>query len=301
MLTDGNKDLIQTGVQYPAGGPVTTPASFVNAIAGGKTADVISATIAPGSVGLFQVLLHLNPDLPTDPYSQLTIAQDIYVSNIVTLPIASDGGAAATALNATGSGASGCRRRDIVHYRASARQRFERVCERRQSVRAATRSRRAVSLRCTAPISLRRLAIPGFRVFDAALHAGRRDDDDGRRFRALVLRLTDSVQFSSSAVYAHGPGIDHADGHSGSVEDQLHGAAEALCAGAVYHQPGRHGTGFHVDRRHGFAGGAQRRIPGLASGEDRRIHLDLRNGSRRRVEPARSRRRSVPSTRWPTR
>ena len=32
-------------------------------------------------------------------------------------------------------------------------------------------------------------------------------------------------------------------------------------------------------------------FPGLASGEDRRIHLDLRNGSRRRVEPARSRRR----------
>ena len=120
VLTDGNKDLIQTGVQYPAGGPVTTPASFVNAIAGGKTADVISATIAPGSVGLFQVLLHLNPDLPTDPYSQLTIAQDIYVSNIVTLPIASDGGAAATALNATGSGRSACRRRDLVHYRASA-------------------------------------------------------------------------------------------------------------------------------------------------------------------------------------
>ena len=104
VLTDGNKDLIQTGVQYPAGGPVTTPASFVNAIAGGKTADVISATIAPGSVGLFQVLLHLNPDLPTDPFSQLTIAQDIYVSNIVTLPIV-NGGGAATPLNSGGSGA----------------------------------------------------------------------------------------------------------------------------------------------------------------------------------------------------
>jgi uncharacterized protein (TIGR03437 family) len=87
VLNDGNKDLIQTGIQYPAGGPVTTPASFVNAIAGGKTADVISATLLPGSVGLYQVLLHLNPDLPTDPFSQLTIAQDIYVSNIVTLPI----------------------------------------------------------------------------------------------------------------------------------------------------------------------------------------------------------------------
>jgi len=87
VLTEGNKDLIQTGFKYPTSGPVTTPASFVNSIVGGKTADVISATIQPGSVGVYQVLLHLNPDLPTDPYSQLTIAQDVYVSNIVTLPV----------------------------------------------------------------------------------------------------------------------------------------------------------------------------------------------------------------------
>jgi hypothetical protein len=87
VLTDGNKDLITTGVKYPNGGPVTSPASSVNSIAGGKTADVISATLMPGTVGLYQVLLHLNPDLPTDNFSQLTIAQDIYVSNIVTVPI----------------------------------------------------------------------------------------------------------------------------------------------------------------------------------------------------------------------
>ena len=87
VLNDANKGLIQTGIQYPAGGPVTTPASFMNSIAGGSTADVISATLLPGSVGLYQVLLHLNPSLSTDPYAQLTIAQDVYVSNIVTLPI----------------------------------------------------------------------------------------------------------------------------------------------------------------------------------------------------------------------
>ena len=48
---------------------------------------MISATLLQGTVGMYKVVLHLNPDLPTDPYSQLTIAQDIYVSNIVTLPI----------------------------------------------------------------------------------------------------------------------------------------------------------------------------------------------------------------------
>jgi hypothetical protein len=59
----------------------------MNAIAAGKTADVISATLLPGQVGMYKVLLHLNPDLTTDPIAQLTIAQDIYVSNIVVLPI----------------------------------------------------------------------------------------------------------------------------------------------------------------------------------------------------------------------
>jgi uncharacterized protein (TIGR03437 family) len=91
VLNDGNKDLIQTGIQYPLDGPVTAPPGdsdhFVNSTAGGSTADVITATLLPGSVGLYQVLLHLNPSLGTDPIAQLTIAQGLFVSNIVTLPI----------------------------------------------------------------------------------------------------------------------------------------------------------------------------------------------------------------------
>jgi uncharacterized protein (TIGR03437 family) len=87
VLTDSNKDLITTGYQWPVDGPVTSPQVAMNSIAGGKTADVIQAALQPGTVGLYKVLLHLNPDLPTDPLSQLTIAQDIYVSNIVTIPI----------------------------------------------------------------------------------------------------------------------------------------------------------------------------------------------------------------------
>jgi hypothetical protein len=86
-LSDTNKDLLQTGVAWPANGPVTAPASPMNAIAAGKTADVISATLVPGQVGMYKVLLHLNPDLPSDPIAQVTIAQDIYVSNIVVMPI----------------------------------------------------------------------------------------------------------------------------------------------------------------------------------------------------------------------
>ena len=87
VLTGDNQQYIVTGAQFPTDGPVTSPASPVNSIAGGKTADVISATLLPGSVGNFQVLLHLNPDATTDPYTQLTIAQDVYVSNVINLPV----------------------------------------------------------------------------------------------------------------------------------------------------------------------------------------------------------------------
>jgi hypothetical protein len=41
----------------------------------------------PGTVGVFEVVLELNSDLPTDPKTQLTIAQDVYVSNIVTFAV----------------------------------------------------------------------------------------------------------------------------------------------------------------------------------------------------------------------
>ncbi|HLK64878.1 MAG TPA: hypothetical protein VKU19_15655 [Bryobacteraceae bacterium] len=87
VLDDNNAPLIQTGVQYPQGGPVTTPGEFVSAIAGGSTADVISATLQPGTVGTFAVVLHLNSGLSSNPTTSLTIAQDIYVSKAITFPV----------------------------------------------------------------------------------------------------------------------------------------------------------------------------------------------------------------------
>ena len=40
-----------------------------------------------GEVGIFEVDLELNADLPTNPVTQCTIAQDVYVSNIITFPV----------------------------------------------------------------------------------------------------------------------------------------------------------------------------------------------------------------------
>jgi uncharacterized protein (TIGR03437 family) len=74
-----------TGIPYS--GPPTEPDSFVSSLAGGKTANVLEATLMPGAVGVYMVQLELNSSMPTDPLTQLTIAQDVYVSNIVTFPL----------------------------------------------------------------------------------------------------------------------------------------------------------------------------------------------------------------------
>jgi uncharacterized protein (TIGR03437 family) len=79
------KKAIHTGGKYH--GPVNTPNEFVSSLAGAKTANVIYATLMEGSIGLYEIQLELNTDIPTDPFTQLTIAQSFYVSNIVTFPV----------------------------------------------------------------------------------------------------------------------------------------------------------------------------------------------------------------------
>jgi uncharacterized protein (TIGR03437 family) len=91
VINETNSSLIATGVRYPIGGPPTVPTSdqFVSSIAGGSTADVLDATLMPGTVGTFQVDLHLNSGLTTNQFTALTIAQSTYVSNSVTIPVTS--------------------------------------------------------------------------------------------------------------------------------------------------------------------------------------------------------------------
>lgn len=69
------------------GEPLNDPVEFVSSLVGAKTANILSAGLMPGTVGLYQVVFELNSDLPTNPQTQMTIAQDIYVSNIVTFAV----------------------------------------------------------------------------------------------------------------------------------------------------------------------------------------------------------------------
>ncbi|MBZ5584354.1 MAG: hypothetical protein LAQ30_19505 [Acidobacteriia bacterium] len=90
-VTDENASFIVTGTKYPLNGPVTAPPdeNFMNAIAGGVTANVLQATLKPGTVGVFEVLLQLGLGVAGDMHTKLTIAQETFVSNVVTLPIVS--------------------------------------------------------------------------------------------------------------------------------------------------------------------------------------------------------------------
>jgi uncharacterized protein (TIGR03437 family) len=89
VLGDTVGSLLQTGVQWPGGQPETTPQEAVSSLAGGSTADVISATLVPGSVGTFKLKLHLNSSLSTNSAAPLTIAQSTFVSNVAHIPVAS--------------------------------------------------------------------------------------------------------------------------------------------------------------------------------------------------------------------
>ena len=59
----------------------------VSSLAAEKTASVEFVGLMPGFVGVFQVNLRLNSDLPDLPTAALTIAQRIFVSNVITFPI----------------------------------------------------------------------------------------------------------------------------------------------------------------------------------------------------------------------
>lgn len=77
---------LHTGQSYD-GPALNDAAASVSSLAGARTANVISASAVPGTIGLYKVVLELNSGVPTNPVTQLTIAQDIYVSNIVSIPV----------------------------------------------------------------------------------------------------------------------------------------------------------------------------------------------------------------------
>jgi uncharacterized protein (TIGR03437 family) len=77
----------QTGILYegPKQNAPTQPVD--NAEVGGSTANVLNAGLVPGMIGVYAVELQLSSSLPTNPLTQLFIAQNVFTSNICTIPV----------------------------------------------------------------------------------------------------------------------------------------------------------------------------------------------------------------------
>ena len=84
--------LLTTTEGVPYSGPtLNQPLETLSSLAGGSSANVLSGGLKPGFIGIYEVILELNSSLATNPAAQLTIAQYVYVSNIVTIPVVSRG------------------------------------------------------------------------------------------------------------------------------------------------------------------------------------------------------------------
>ena len=79
---------IVDGSKY-RGPEVNAPIGNVSALVGQASATVISASLAVGQIGVYQVVLEISSTVTPDPQSQATISQGFNTSNIVVVPIGS--------------------------------------------------------------------------------------------------------------------------------------------------------------------------------------------------------------------
>ena len=88
-LTD-NQSAIETGKPTAIGADAKVPLvadDFVSSQFGGRTAQVERVGLMEGSVGVYEVHLRTNTDLADNPATPLWIAQGLFISNAVTLPV----------------------------------------------------------------------------------------------------------------------------------------------------------------------------------------------------------------------
>jgi len=78
---------VDTGVilQEPTGFPPAIPVDSI--LTGGVAANILSASLVPGLVGVYYVQFQLGGGVTTNLETQLTIAQQAFVSNVVKFPI----------------------------------------------------------------------------------------------------------------------------------------------------------------------------------------------------------------------
>ncbi|MBA3974841.1 MAG: hypothetical protein C0504_11565 [Candidatus Solibacter sp.] len=83
---DEARDAMKTGMPY-AGPDLNDVTEFANSMAGGKTANVLFAGLVKGLVGVYEVHLELNTDIPTNPRTPAWVAQSFQISNYFYIPV----------------------------------------------------------------------------------------------------------------------------------------------------------------------------------------------------------------------
>lgn len=83
---DDARDAMKTGLPY-TGPELNDVTEFVSSLAGGKTANVLFAGLVQGLVGVYEVHLELNSDIPSNPKTSVYIAQSFQISNYFFIPV----------------------------------------------------------------------------------------------------------------------------------------------------------------------------------------------------------------------
>jgi uncharacterized protein (TIGR03437 family) len=88
-----NPQTVDTGRIFRGGSMNPLAIQVDSILTGGTTANPVSVGLVPGAVGVYYVQFLLNSGLAANQAAQMTIAQQAFVSNVVTFPVAVPGSA----------------------------------------------------------------------------------------------------------------------------------------------------------------------------------------------------------------
>jgi uncharacterized protein (TIGR03437 family) len=81
---------ISSGEPIPVGQLLHVPFNaldFVSSLVDGRSAVIQFVGLMPGQVGVYQINMRINEGLEDNPAAPLTIAQVLFISNVVTIPV----------------------------------------------------------------------------------------------------------------------------------------------------------------------------------------------------------------------
>jgi uncharacterized protein (TIGR03437 family) len=91
-IQDVNGNVLAVATGQPWLGPVVNSAvSSVTATMNGETAETITAGLAENEYGMYSIQMVVPSDLPSNPTTQLYVAQNAFISNTVTIPVGAPG------------------------------------------------------------------------------------------------------------------------------------------------------------------------------------------------------------------